>query len=81
VADSGNPAKPTALEACDCGSAQENHGWACRCDSPPSRRSLPVLDCSTLGHTVHGVGTATGLDAVVWNERCERCGELVKVPS
>lgn len=31
--------EPRPLEACDCGSAQDNHGWACRCSDPPSKRA------------------------------------------
>ena len=41
LADS-NPSNQ--LEACDCGSAQENHGWACRCDNPPSKRKKALAD-------------------------------------
>ena len=29
------------LEACDCGSAQEDNGWACRCSNPPCKRTTP----------------------------------------
>lgn len=39
------------LEACDCGSAQDDHGWACRCSDPPSKRkSTDARVREPLGH-------------------------------
>lgn len=63
--------------------ALEDAGWR-PSEYHGQKERQPIIgstwDCSTMGHVLTGVGTGTGVEDVVWNRHCDRCGAALEPP-